>query len=89
MIKKTFAPASYFLRIYFFCVRCEPTIHCFSLEGVPNHGEKDGDIYDTGLKVVVPNVDSPLTIDLFDKSVEFLDLATFQKWMAKYGLTGS
>ncbi len=56
---------------------------------LPNHGEKDGDIYDTGLKVVVPNADSPLTADQFDKSVEFLDLATFQKWMAKYGLTGS
>ena len=56
---------------------------------LPKHGEKDGDIYDTGLKVVVPNADSPLTVDQFDKSVEFLDLATFQKWLTKYGLTGS
>jgi ribose transport system substrate-binding protein len=56
---------------------------------LPNHGEKGGDIYDTGLKVVVPNADSPLTVDQFDKSVEFLDLATFQKWLTKYGLTGS
>jgi ribose transport system substrate-binding protein len=56
---------------------------------LPKHGEPGGDIYDTGLKVVVPNADSPLTADQFDKSVEFQDLSTFQKWMEKYGLTGS
>ena len=56
---------------------------------LPKHGEPGGDIYDTGLKVVVPNADSPLTADQFDKSVEFQDLSTFQKGMEKYGLTGS
>lgn len=56
---------------------------------LPKHGEEGGDIYDTGLKVVVPNSESPLTIDLFDKNVEFLELPTFQKWMAKFDLTGS
>lgn len=56
---------------------------------LPKHGEPGGDIYDTGLKVVVPNAESPLSADLFDKSVEFQDLSTFQKWMEKYGLTGS
>ncbi|HEY4260381.1 MAG TPA: substrate-binding domain-containing protein, partial [Schlesneria sp.] len=48
---------------------------------LPKHGEPGGDIYDTGLKVVVPNAESPLTADQFDKSVEFQDLSTFQKWM--------
>lgn len=56
---------------------------------LPKHGEDGGDIYDTGLKVVVPNSDSPLTADQFDKSVEFQDLPTFQKWLAKFDLTGS
>lgn len=56
---------------------------------LPKHGEPGGDIYDTGLKVVVPNSDSPLTADQFDKSVEFQDLPTFQKWLTKLDLTGS
>ncbi|MDB5346775.1 MAG: hypothetical protein JWP89_5152 [Schlesneria sp.] len=56
---------------------------------LPKHGEPGGDIYDTGLKVVVPNAESPLSADQFDKSIEFQDLSTFQKWMEKYGLTGS
>lgn len=56
---------------------------------LPNHGQPGGDIYDTGLKVVVPDNDSPLSADQFDKNVEFQDLSTFEKWLAKYGLTGS
>lgn len=56
---------------------------------LPNHGKPNGDIYDTGLKVVVPNADSPLNSKLFESSVEFLDLPKFQEWMAKYNLSGS
>lgn len=56
---------------------------------LPKHGEAGGDVYDTGLKVVVPNAESPLSADLFGTSVEFQDLSKFQKWMETYGLTGS
>ncbi len=58
-------------------------------ELLPNHGQPDGDILDTGLKVIVPGDDSPLKADQFDKSVEFLALPAFQEWLTKYGLTGS
>jgi hypothetical protein len=56
---------------------------------LPNYGQTDGDILDTGLKVVVPGDDSPLNADRFKKSVEFLALPSFQEWLMKYGLTGS
>lgn len=58
-------------------------------EMLPNYGQTDGDILDTGLKVVVPGDDSPLNADRFKKSVEFLALPSFQEWLMKYGLTGS
>lgn len=58
-------------------------------EMLPNHGQPNGDIYDTGLKVVVPNAESPLKADQFDKNVEFTTLDKFQEWLKKYGLTGS
>lgn len=56
---------------------------------LPRYGQPGGDIYDTGLKVVVPEGDSPLSADQFDKSVEFQDLPTFQKWLTKLDLSGS
>lgn len=58
-------------------------------ELLPNHGQPEGDIIDTGLKVIVPRDDSALKADQFDKSVEFLTLPAFQDWLTKYGLTGS
>jgi ribose transport system substrate-binding protein len=57
----------------------------------PNMGQPGGDILDTGLKVVVPP-SSPLKAEMFEsfgKSVEFLDLPTFQAWLKKYDLTSS
>lgn len=56
---------------------------------LPKHGEAGGDIYDTGLKVVVPDGSSPLKKDQFDSNVQFLELPAFQEWMSKYSLTGS
>jgi len=56
---------------------------------LPKHGEAGGDIYDTGLKVVVPDASSPLKKDQFDSNVQFLELPAFQEWMSKYSLTGS
>jgi ribose transport system substrate-binding protein len=55
----------------------------------PNLGNSDGDIYDTGIKVVVPDQGSPLKREMFDKKTEFLKLADFGAWLEKYQLTGS
>jgi ribose transport system substrate-binding protein len=56
---------------------------------LPKLGEKDGDIYDTGLKVIVPDKGSPLKADLFDRRTEFLNLTDFHKWLDTYTLGGS
>jgi ribose transport system substrate-binding protein len=58
-------------------------------EMLPNFGQPGGDIYDTGIKVVVPNDGSPLKADHFTGKVQFLPLSQFQEWLTKYGLTGS
>jgi ribose transport system substrate-binding protein len=58
-------------------------------EMLPNQGKVDGDIYDTGLKVVVPDSGSRLQPDMFDKNIQFLKLSQFREWLAKYKLTGS
>jgi ribose transport system substrate-binding protein len=56
----------------------------------PNIDQENGDIYTTGLRVVVPNTGSPLTKDDFDtKVVEFMTLDQFKEWLAKYGLKSS
>ncbi|MEK6236300.1 MAG: substrate-binding domain-containing protein [Planctomycetales bacterium] len=56
---------------------------------LPNTGEPDGNIYDTGLKVVVPNEGSPLKPEMFGESVEFFKLSDFQAWLEERELTGS
>ncbi|MBC7856349.1 MAG: substrate-binding domain-containing protein [Pirellulaceae bacterium] len=56
----------------------------------PNEGQKDGDIYTTGLRVVVPEKDTPLTKEMFDaKSVEYMTLPQFKEWLTKYNLSSS
>lgn len=55
----------------------------------PRHGEPDGDILDTGLKVVVPNDQSPAKSADYGPNVEVLTLEAFRKWLEQYGLTGS
>ena len=58
-------------------------------EMFPNTGT-DGDIYTTGLRLVVPNSGSPLKAEDFDaKVVEFMKLEDFKKWLAKYNLKSS
>ncbi len=61
------------------------TVH----EMLPHHGQPDGDLYDTGLKIVVPNGQSPLTRELFGAKTEFLTLDAFKQWLARYSLEGS
>jgi ribose transport system substrate-binding protein len=58
-------------------------------EMLPNREKPDGDIIDTGLKVVVPDEGSPLKPEMFEKSTQFLKLSEFRKWLDKYKLTGS
>lgn len=58
----------------------------------PNLGQPDGNIRDTGLKVVVPDQGSPLTAEMFrefGESVEFIKFSDFEKWLAEYKLTSS
>jgi len=56
---------------------------------LPNQGKTDGDLYDTGLKVVVPEEGSPLKAEMFQKSTQFLKLSEFRDWLKKYNLTQS
>jgi ribose transport system substrate-binding protein len=57
-------------------------------EMFPNSGKPDGDVYTTGLRVIVPSEASPIKADLFDpKIVEFMTLPKLKEWLAKYKLT--
>lgn len=59
-------------------------------EMFPNHGQPDGDVFTTGLRIVVPDEKSPVKSDLFDKNVvEFMTLPAFKEWLKKYKLTSS
>jgi ribose transport system substrate-binding protein len=59
-------------------------------EMLPNQGKENGDVYTTGLRVVVPNAESPVKATLFDPMVvEFMLLPEFKAWLAKYGLHSS
>jgi ribose transport system substrate-binding protein len=58
-------------------------------EILPKKGKLDGDLYDTGLKVVVPDEGSPLKADMFLESTQFLKLSEMRGWLKKYNLTGS
>lgn len=48
-----------------------------------------GDVYTTGLKVVVPDESSPLKPEMFEENTQFLTLQEFRDWLNEYGLTGS
>jgi ribose transport system substrate-binding protein len=56
---------------------------------LPKLGQPDGDIYDTGLRVVVPDKAAAPKADLFEKRLEYFKLADFHKWLDKYTLAGS
>jgi ribose transport system substrate-binding protein len=61
-------------------------------EMLPKVGEEGGDLYDTGLKIVVPDKGSPLKPETFDdkaKNIKGYKLSDFQEWMKKNNLTGS
>jgi ribose transport system substrate-binding protein len=57
---------------------------------LPNLGKAEGDIYTTGLRVVVPSAQSPVKASLFDSNVvQYMLLPDFKAWLAKYGLHSS
>ncbi len=56
---------------------------------LPTHGQKGGDVFDTGLKVVVPDEGSPLKADVFEKKTQFLKLSQFRLWLKEKNLVGS
>jgi ribose transport system substrate-binding protein len=59
-------------------------------EMFPKQGQPDGDIYTTGLRVVVPAAKSPVKPSLFDpKVVEYMLLPDFRAWLNKYKLQSS
>lgn len=59
-------------------------------EMFPEADKPDGDIYSTGLRVVVPDGETPLKPEMFDsKTVEFMKLSAFKEWLARYKLTSS
>ena len=58
-------------------------------EMLPNLGKTDGDVYDTGLKVVIPDEGSPLKPEMFDKKTKVLKLSEFKAWLKDKNLTGS
>ena len=58
-------------------------------EMLPTLDQPNGDLFDTGLKVIVPDDKSPLKRDLFGPKVEFMTLDKFRAWLDQYGLKQS
>jgi ribose transport system substrate-binding protein len=59
-------------------------------EMFPRRGEPDGDIYTTGLRLIVPSDASPLGGGKMNmKNVEVMPLPEFREWLASYGLSSS
>jgi len=57
----------------------------------PQRGSPDGDIYTTGLRLIVPDGSTLLgpTDVPADGSVEFMPLSKFREWLGRYGLSSS
>jgi ribose transport system substrate-binding protein len=64
-------------------------------EMFPRRGEPDGDIYTTGLRLIVPEAGSPLDANAVGEGkaggagVEVMPLPAFRAWLATYGLSSS
>jgi ribose transport system substrate-binding protein len=58
-------------------------------EMFPHADVKDGDCYDSGLKIVIPNADSPLKAEMFSPKTEFFELPKFKEWLAAHHLESS
>ena len=51
--------------------------------------EADGDIYNTELRVVVPDEDSPLKAEMFRPETQFFYFNDFKRWLDKRQLVSS
>ncbi|MFN5756977.1 MAG: substrate-binding domain-containing protein [Planctomycetia bacterium] len=59
-------------------------------EMFPRAGEPDGDLFTTGLRLIVPDTGTPLEAAAFTgDGVEVMSLSTFRDWLAKQGLSSS
>lgn len=59
-------------------------------EMFPNEGQPGGDVYTTGLRLVLPDEGSPIKADGYDSTiVEVLPLTKFREWLKQYNLTSS
>ena len=68
-------------------------------EMFPKRGEPGGDIYTTGLRLIIPDAweqdaDAPIKPADFESAendgmIEVLSLSAFRKWLAQYGLSSS
>jgi ribose transport system substrate-binding protein len=56
---------------------------------LPKLGQPEGDILDTGTKVVVPDSGSPLKKEMFDPSTQYMKLDEFKTWLKAHNLTES
>ena len=69
------------------------------MEMFPNRGEPGGDIYTTGLRLIIPDAwaedeNAPIKPADFESAentdmIEILSLSAFRKWLAQYGLSSS
>ena len=57
-------------------------------EMFPSADKPDGDFYNTGLRIVVPE-GSPLKKDMFTGKADFYTAPEFQKWLAERNITSS
>jgi ribose transport system substrate-binding protein len=61
-------------------------------EMLPKMGDAGGDLFDTGIRIVVPDTNSPLKPEMFetkDKNVKGYTLTQFKEWLEKYNLKQS
>jgi len=56
---------------------------------LPNQGQPDGDLYWTTLKIVVPDIGSPLSQETFGDTAAFFRLSEFRQWLYQRNLSGS
>ena len=56
---------------------------------LPHPDQPDGDLIDTGIKVVVPDEKSAIQADKLPPNAKHMTLPAFKAWLDEYGLTGS
>jgi ribose transport system substrate-binding protein len=58
-------------------------------EVFPNYGQTDGDIHDTGVRIIVPDDSSPVKKDQLSEKTELMTLRQFRGWLTENKLKGS